>query len=782
MKITTAALLWFVVTLYSGVAFAQTLSNCDDPSSSQLTRVYYINGTGTKYKEDAEELAAVLDGILPNTFDVGLSFNAGSKVHFYVDVLEAYLQKQAETDADDLREFWTWMNNGERPPGWFLELIVDKLWGASGSVATDMVENQYLRDLKAGKKVIIVGHSQGSLHANFAYEHIRLTYPEYIDSIGIVAIGSVANEVKGGGLYINNPNDKVIYEQLAPILEEKGFDYLPPNPANRPFTSPLDPGGHFFEPTYVAGFTDYIQYYVNLVAENLDFPVKADICKPGGIRTESISTSAITYNNATLKAYITSGTDVDYWFMVKEGSSPAACSTTESGYGGVGVVSQGQYVYDSSDNYVTLYPNRRYYYRACAKDQSADVHDGVILNFRTKNQVATNVDTSVSDVQATTAYLNGTIHTGNSIDAWFTDVFTSSGSPNCSSSQDGMGPYNSGDTFPRKYVRDLQPATTYYYRFCGKGYDGLNQELVSFTTESVTTDVNTGAVASLSSTSVTLEAYVYSGYNIDVWMARSTSGSPSCYTSDQNFNGYGVYSTGDTAQRTYSVNPDTRYYYRACGKGNDGSVNESPTVYNFKTPKDGSGSSTGLGVITHSAYDRGQTQATLKGFVSEGSDIGTYFSVQQQSGFANCSNGNAYLSGTYDAGQYFSGVKTGLAADTTYYYRACGNKNGKTVSGEGKSFRTLPYVRCGQTFSGSSSGMSMTVTPESRFRTAHLQFNAFQIPDRLDIYNGSQTLSTGGLVSGIHPYQFGINGRFRFVVTGNSDPATRWDLTVNCYE
>jgi len=75
--------------------------------------------------------------------------------------------------------------------------------------------DDFVKDLTAGKKVILVAHSQGNFFANAAYRFIARHWPQYVGSIGIVAIGSSAPLVEGGGLSTQNTLDSVIFGSVT---------------------------------------------------------------------------------------------------------------------------------------------------------------------------------------------------------------------------------------------------------------------------------------------------------------------------------------------------------------------------------------------------------------------------------------------------------------------------------------------------------------------------------------------------------------------------------------
>lgn len=66
-----------------------------------------------------------------------------------------------------------------------------------------------------------------------------------------------------------------------------------------------------------------------------------------------------------------------------------------------------------------------------------------------------------------------------------------------------------------------------------------------------------------------------------------------------------------------------------------------------------------------------------------------------------------------------------------------------------------------------------------------VKFNAFNIPDSLQIKQGSKILyTTNGLISGYKKVELYHDPRYgedwQIIVTGNTDTNTAWDLWISC--
>lgn len=110
--------------------------------------------------------------------------------------------------------------------------------------------SMYLNDLKKGKRVIVVAHSQGNLFANNAYERLTDINSDYNKSIGIVGVASPAGRGIGDNTYVTALDDGVIN-----ALRDAGYSVLPGNVNNKPdnYSDNLrDRANHGFAQSYLA--------------------------------------------------------------------------------------------------------------------------------------------------------------------------------------------------------------------------------------------------------------------------------------------------------------------------------------------------------------------------------------------------------------------------------------------------------------------------------------------------------------------------------------------------
>ncbi|MFZ5797205.1 MAG: hypothetical protein ACOY3O_02135 [Thermodesulfobacteriota bacterium] len=183
------------------------------------------------------------------------------------------------------------------------------------------------------------------------------------------------------------------------------------------------------------------------------------------------------------------------------------------------------------------------------------------------------------------------------------------------------------------------------------------------------------------------------------------------------------------------------------------------------------------------------TSVQLVGRVTGGRDVHGGFLVKPASDTSplSCYDLNMPTTGTLKAGdQFYSTVS--LQPDTTYYYRACARNGDNISSGAIVSFKTnaIPVRECGSAYvaSGGSEGMEVHYDMGTEGGTVHLEFNAYQIPDKLEIWHGGNKIYDTGFVSGVIDddlcHESALGPTWIIKVTGNADPHTAWTITVSC--
>lgn len=345
-------------------AYAQT---CDDPDNPKPTRAYFVNGMNNDQTNRRLGLAAITS-LLGSDYEVRLSTNNNDKG---LDLLlELYRQKVNEPS-----QFWEWVANINISPNWFKTYFYEYMADyADIEYDTDLdlrvMVAQYIRDLRSGKKVILVAHSQGSFYANTAYQYIAVKYPQYKDSISIVAIATPAARILGNGRWHTNSLDIVV----KGVREITSVGVLP---ANFSQFTPADISHHSLRASYLPVRGALIKQDVAQLESLLVTPVKDPVCDPTA-EIETGSVSSITDSSAVIEGILTNGSEVDVWFVWGTTGSVVSCSGLDED--GSGQHSSPARVLVSATN---LNPSTRYYYRACAKGRDGKLSYGDLKTFVT---------------------------------------------------------------------------------------------------------------------------------------------------------------------------------------------------------------------------------------------------------------------------------------------------------------------------------------------------------------------------------------------------------------
>jgi hypothetical protein len=117
------------------------------------------------------------------------------------------------------------------------------------------------------RKLLLVGHSQGSFFANALYDYL-LAHGEPKASVGVYHVGSPASYVAGSGAYLTSSNDQVINEarKIAGQVEQgliplAAANSAPSRPVPLPANITLGAGsgnGHGFSDVYLAEAPDRV--------------------------------------------------------------------------------------------------------------------------------------------------------------------------------------------------------------------------------------------------------------------------------------------------------------------------------------------------------------------------------------------------------------------------------------------------------------------------------------------------------------------------------------------
>jgi hypothetical protein len=291
--------------------------------SATNTRVFFGNGVlndRIKAKLNLTTLQDALSATMATSdyeqLDFQLSFNAtGGAI---ADLFESSIQDI----ASDISSFWRFLGAVVPMPTSFRERLVNAA---------------------AGKKVVLVAHSQGNFFANEAYGNLAASERQ---SFGIVSVANPDSFVAGGGPYTTLFEDLVIAAVRAVKIATGGPQPLFPNSTN--FLTFNDLSGHGFSESYLAGAS-------SSASITSDFSsVWAALTQPTGTGASGIITVTLTWGSqpdVDLHTFEPNGPHVYYAYKVGPSGSldvddvtgfgpehyTVGCETLEQGTYRVGV-------------------------------------------------------------------------------------------------------------------------------------------------------------------------------------------------------------------------------------------------------------------------------------------------------------------------------------------------------------------------------------------------------------------------------------------------------------
>ena len=343
----------------------------------------------------------------------------------------------------------------------------------SSHVDLRIMVDQFVKDLSAGKKVVLVSHSQGNFFSNNAYAYIVARYPEYLSSIGIVAVGTPASFVAGNGLVTQNSQDAIIFSLVNSVL---GFDVVP---ANVSINGPNDPINHAFIDTYMLKSSAKIVSDVRTMINRLEQPEISAECDEKIAKVTTLNASNVTDSAATLRGRLTDGENADVWFVHGSASSVSCDSQTFDGVGS----HTAETIVD--ENISNLKSNTTYIYKACALGAEGRVSDGGLIQFITTRSSAKITNAGATSIGVTSATLRGSLTSGIGVDVWFRWGLQNTTLACNGDSYNGRG-NESAPSVVSKTITNLAAGTTYKYIACAKGTNGVTN---SSAEETFTTNV-----------------------------------------------------------------------------------------------------------------------------------------------------------------------------------------------------------------------------------------------------------------------------------------------------
>lgn len=208
--------------------------------------IVYVNGINSTFDEAVASLQILKTQLnardTNNAYVYGNAYNATRG--FFSDVWQVFKQKTVEGSSP--ADFWRAIDGGTIPADGMDAALQQKYIDTLTRSNTPELPNhlnQYRNYLKAQRKVVLVGHSQGSLYANFEI-NLLATGPERAQGrITAVNVGNAARYQLPGSSYLTSTSDTVVgaLGRVQTVL-----------PANYSFGWALsDPLGHSFSKTYM---------------------------------------------------------------------------------------------------------------------------------------------------------------------------------------------------------------------------------------------------------------------------------------------------------------------------------------------------------------------------------------------------------------------------------------------------------------------------------------------------------------------------------------------------
>jgi hypothetical protein len=222
---------------------AGTASSACAPDSAVV--IYYGNGMYISPAR-ARVQSLLMDRKIRPALPAGTNVSFSYSYNNSEDEVTQVLQVLGQALDDKSVKFQSWLNVPSSAPSVFRNAINTAEQSARvGSYVKDADLGahvaRYQTDLAAGKRVIVLAHSQGNFYANRAYEELSSTA-----GFGIVSVGTPAGFTAGSGPHTSLTNDKVI----DPIPGRR-----PLNTTNSPsfVSAARDADGHSFTRSYLNG-------------------------------------------------------------------------------------------------------------------------------------------------------------------------------------------------------------------------------------------------------------------------------------------------------------------------------------------------------------------------------------------------------------------------------------------------------------------------------------------------------------------------------------------------
>jgi phosphodiesterase/alkaline phosphatase D-like protein len=421
-------------------------------------------------------------------------------------------------------------------------------------------------------------------------------------------------------------------------------------------------------------------YHYRVVASNANGTVYgADMTFTTGGSAPTATTNAATAvstNGATLNGTVNAYSDsttvtFQYGLDTSYGSTVTAAQSPVTGSSNTAV----------SAVLTGLTDNTAYHFRVVAQNSSGTTY-GADMTFFTDPSAPTATTQAASNIDSTSATLNGTVNANNN-QTTVTFEFGPTTAYIRTYTADQSPVTGSSDTAVSFNVTGLTLNTTYHYRVVAQSSSGTTYGAdMTFTTKASKPTVTTLAASNIDTTSAALNGLVNA--NNDSTTVTFEYGTDT---------GYGTIVTADQSPVTGSTNtavsaditglvPNTTYHYRVVGQNSGGARNGADMTFTTDTALPT--------VTTAAASDIEPDSATLNGLVNANNDSTTVtFEYGIDTGYGNTVTADqSPVTGYTD--KAVSVNVSGLVPDTTYHYRAVGQNSGGTSYGSDMIFTTLP--------------------------------------------------------------------------------------------
>lgn len=240
-RVATTLLAGALIAAYGFPAQAQTAA------STPTSAIVYANGANSTFDDAIADLQILKRELGAHdktvTYVYGNAYNASSNI--FRDLWQVFRQKSLE--GSSAADFWRALDGKGLPEeGMNAELQQKYVDLLADNNVPELLEHldKYRAYLKEQRRIVVVGHSQGSLYANFAV-NLLATGPEKAQGrISAVNVGSATRYQLPGSSYLTSTSDYTIrmLGRLSPVL-----------PANFSMSRQFwtDPTGHSFSRIYM---------------------------------------------------------------------------------------------------------------------------------------------------------------------------------------------------------------------------------------------------------------------------------------------------------------------------------------------------------------------------------------------------------------------------------------------------------------------------------------------------------------------------------------------------